>query len=79
MSDTPTRRSKVCRHCGEPESAHHAFDAEMPAGCQCAPGEWGDYVLDVCARFEGPRGRPCGVCEHDEACHRAHGIGGSNE
>ena len=73
MSDRPTRRPKLCQHCGEPESAHHEFEAQMPPGCQCAPGEWGDYVLDVCQRFFGPRGRPCGVCEHDEACHRGQG------
>jgi hypothetical protein len=73
MSDAPPRRLKICRHCGEPESAHHEFAPQMPAGCQCDPGEWGDYVLDVCPRFEGAPGTPCSVCEHDEACHREQG------
>ena len=73
MSDRPTRRPKLCKHCGEPESAHHEFAAQMPPGCQCTPGEWGDYVLDVCARFQAVHGEPCSVCEHDEACHRGQG------
>lgn len=56
MADSLPRRLKLCKHCGEPESAHHEFAAQMPPGCQCAPGEWGDYVLDVCRRgsFRAP-------------------------
>lgn len=62
------KRPIVCRHCGIPEHEHCMFEAAMPDGCQCPPGEWGDDVLDVCPQFVGP-GKQCSVCEHDEACH----------
>lgn len=61
---------KLCRHCGEPEAAHHAFDPiEMPSGCQCNPGEWDGVVNVVCGAFVGAAGKNCEECEHDESCH----------
>ena len=67
----PVRRRLVCLHCGAPEDEHCEFEPKMPDGCQCAPGEWGEYVLDVCKSFAGAPGGICSTCEHDEACHGA--------
>ena len=64
----------ACRHCGEPESAHHKFipEREMLPGCVCDPIEWPDYIAmePICGQFESYSGHGfCRKCEHDEGCH----------
>ena len=59
----------LCRHCGLREDEHHEFEALMPAGCQCAPGEWLDEVWQVCDQYLGDGIKYCLRCEHDPACH----------
>lgn len=63
-------RPIVCRHCGKPDDEHCWFEAAMPPGCQCDPGEWGDAVSDVCPVHQGPAQARCSRCEHDRACHQ---------
>ena len=60
----------VCKHCGRPESAHHAFEAMLgrPAGCVC----YSPTVKynPICDEFT-PHNvwLYCTYCKHDEACH----------
>ena len=55
----------TCFHCGEPEAAHHEFEAVT---CRCSdervnlrPASHGDYYDSGCGH--------CVVCGHDEKCH----------
>lgn len=59
----------TCMHCGETWENHCTFEAKMPDGCQCDPGEWGDTVNDVCPEFVGDFSN-CARCEHDRECHK---------
>ena len=64
----------ICVHCGEPEAAHHEFEAvTRPAGCQCDADTWrGVRIPFACGKFEqARRGFPprCANCEHDRECH----------
>jgi hypothetical protein len=59
---------KVCVHCGRTEEEHCYFEAKMPNGCVCPPGDWGDTVTEVCDYFTGS-GPQCTTCEHDKECH----------
>lgn len=61
----------VCIHCGQTEDQHHAFEAkQMPTGCVCDPGTWGETVAEVCDAYQGDGRTYCGQCEHDRACHQ---------
>ena len=64
----------VCMHCGRQEDDHCVFEPSMPVGCVCPPGEWGEYVEDVCSEFVGAPGERCSRCEHDHECHREPNI-----
>lgn len=60
----------VCRWCGQSKADHHAFEAAMPPGCACDPGEWSiGVVTDIC---EGHLGHHdiCERCQHEAKCHR---------
>lgn len=61
----------ICKHCGLPEDAHHEFEAKMPDGCLCNPGEWVGDRTPICDKFEGDdaHGSRCTNCEHDRECH----------
>lgn len=58
----------LCKHCGKPESEHHAFEAR--AGCACFrksdtqpfPPPCGKYVAMAYSYSW------C-ICGHDAACH----------
>lgn len=63
--------TKLCRICGLPEDEHHEFEAAMPEGCQCLPGEWSDTVTPICERYVGDGTCYCRTCEHDRVCHWA--------
>ena len=58
----------VCKYCGEVEEYHHKFEAKMPDGCVCAPGEWTEAPPKPCKKFVGPD-EYCHRCEHDRECH----------
>ena len=60
---------KLCKHCGLSEDEHHEYEAVMPVGCVCDPGEWGDNVTDICAEYDGDGTTVCTTCEHDMECH----------
>jgi len=62
----------TCRHCGCPESEHHAFEVlTAPAGCVCDLGTWAPLLPGpICDGFVGENdGAYCGECLHDKACH----------
>jgi len=60
----------LCIHCGKTADDHCVFETKaMPAGCVCAPGEWGDRITPICDKFVGDLRYACHVCEHDDACH----------
>ena len=64
----------TCVHCGEPEAAHHEFEAAtVPVGCVCDADTWrGVRIPFACGKFEqARRGFPprCANCEHDRECH----------
>ena len=62
----------LCKHCGKPESEHHAFVKLWPApkGCQCAR-TWSRTIPAICAQYIAPFTSEdhCVVCHHDHACH----------
>jgi hypothetical protein len=64
---------KVCKCCGLPESSHHEFEPQMPDGCICDPGEWGDNVRQPCHEYVGDGVSYCATCEHDKECHQVPG------
>ena len=61
----------LCKKCGEPKENHcDGFEAAMPVGCVCSPGEWFDNaVTPICSAYLGNGAQHCGICEHDAACH----------
>jgi hypothetical protein len=62
--------SVKCRACGREEVEHHDFEPEMPDGCVCDQGTWGDEIVKApCAAYRGMTEAYCSDCEHDEACH----------
>lgn len=69
-------RERRCKHCGELESGHHAFEAkQVPTGCVCDEESW--YMIDdipkVCETFipdVGVRSSYCKTCEHEAGCHK---------
>lgn len=62
---------KPCKHCLRTKEDHCEYEAlEMPAGCVCDPGTWGDSVPAPCAKYVGEGATYCATCEHDQACHR---------
>lgn len=64
------KRLKIlCKHCGEPEAAHHDYVPKLPDGCVCKPGEWGGWVKEICDAYSGDGN--CPTCEHDKACHKS--------
>ena len=62
----------VCKHCGRPESAHHAFEPILgrPAGCVCYGLTNKPIIHPICDEFT-PHNvwLYCTYCKHDEACH----------
>ena len=62
-----------CKHCGKPESAHHAFEP-LPGNCQCDPFAWRspDDIPAVCAEYTaaGDAEKLCVHCDHMAACHK---------
>jgi hypothetical protein len=65
---------KLCRICGKSEDDHHAFDpVELPPGCVCDPGTWGESwkkLPPVCDKYDGDGVENCKKCEHDKECHK---------
>lgn len=63
----------LCKHCGKPESEHHAFEAvERPVGCVCDPALWRTElpIPPVCGEYVSfDDDDACRHCEHDRACH----------
>lgn len=60
-----------CKHCGEPESAHHIFSPyDKPEACVCEEGTWDiDPIPPPCSSYDGSLADYCSNCEHDLACH----------
>ncbi len=63
----------LCKHCALPAEDHHEFEAQMPDGCVCSPGDWYDEVTPICGTFFANEKEPdiCATCEHERACHKA--------
>ncbi|TFH43542.1 MAG: hypothetical protein E4H01_11900 [Lysobacterales bacterium] len=62
----------LCIHCGGTSDEHHEFEAHMPSGCRCDPGEWDVDVNEICEKYLGDgNGDYCIRCEHDEGCQKA--------
>lgn len=63
-------------HCGRTKEQHcPGFEVrQLPEGCKCDEGSWGDNVTPICEKFipmgKGDDASYCLKCEHDKACHR---------
>jgi len=67
------KKVNVCIICGLPEEDHHVFTpVEIPEGCVCDIGTWGDLndIPPICDKFMGDKDDFCERCEHDKACHK---------
>lgn len=62
-----TRPIDRCAHCGEPESAHHEFEAVT---CRCAEERGGHLRPASHGHYLTVQGyEHCVVCGHDRGCH----------
>lgn len=64
----------TCKHCGQPESAHHEFlpEREIPVGCVCDEYAWPTHIAipQICSVYErDDEWFYCAKCEHDAGCH----------
>ena len=62
-----------CKHCGKPESEHHAFvPFIVPDRCECNPNDWlnPNDIPPVCNKFELGEYDLCKHCEHPKECHK---------